>query len=557
MIEMDVVPPEKPGIILADWDEEIGPVIVKSIFPALGGGTVNTPEIIVTRCYVSAESIFAKEKFSKIHFNLPLITIKKLAVVNFDVIADDSVRGSRRPFMLVLFVPLDTNYTVTDALLPITAPFIEAYKAGQVPDLGVLQNQVAAVLEAGIQKDLAGDASKAELKKELSDLVKEHLARLSGQGISLKVFACPDCGTLVYPDEIACTKCRFIIRTYCDRCNAMVERNLNQCPRCGNRNRRYDGTVKLVVQEEVDDLDMLAETGLAETARDTNVTRVTKTLGIDPEQDFDDSSSDLEKEIEALKIRLDNQQQKATKARLFETFTRNYGGYKVGDQDIPARSLDSTFKEPAVDEIDLLIKSMAVLPPDEKTGKVEPDKVVRSWDCEAYLQAAGKVLVGLGSNPLYASGIPGIMFVTDTTIMFASYLEELGGITRLFAYFDASLQYLGDCNKLHQAIHENSLIFRNHGIIKRKLPLEPSFSVNFTWSANKSEDDWENQAQVLKSTLQRLQLYATKRSIPAGRFFFFTGKSPTDNSIKSVLAGIQVFAPQAIKVLQARFPVLF
>ncbi len=359
------------------------------------------------------------------------------------------------------------------------------------------------------------------------------------------------------PDEIACTKCRFIIRTYCDRCNAMVERNLSQCPRCGNRNRRYDGTVKLVVQEEVDDLDMLAETGLAETARDTNVTRVTKTLGIDPEQDFDDSNSDLEKEIEALKIRLDNQQQKATKARLFETFTRNYGGYKVGDQDIPARSLDSTFKEPAVDEIDLLIKSMAVLPPDEKTGKVEPDKVVRSWDCEAYLHAAGKILVGLGSNPLYASGIPGIMFVTDTTIMFASYLEELGGITRLFAYFDASLQYLGDCNKFHQALHENSLIFRNHGIIKRKLPLEPSFSVNFTWSANKSEGDWENQAQVLKSTLQRLQLYATKRSIPAGRFFFFTGKSPTDNSIKSVLAGIQVFAPQAIKVLQARFSVLF
>jgi hypothetical protein len=476
--------------------------------------------------------------------------------VNFDVIADESVRGSRRPFMLVLFVPLETKYTVTDALLGVTAPFIETYKAGQVPDLGALQDQVVAVLEAGLQKEETGDASKAELKKELSDLVKEHLTRLSGQGISLKVYACPGCGTLVYPDEIACTKCRFLVRTYCDRCNAMVERNLRQCPRCGNRNPRFDSTVKLTEQDGIDDLDVLAETGIAETARDTNATRVTRTLGLDPEQDFDDSSSDLEKEIEALKLKLDDQQKKATKAKLFETFTRNYGGYKVGDQDIPAISLDSTFKEAAVDEVDLLIKSMAVLPPDEKTGKVVPDKVVRSWDCEAYLQAAGKVLVGLGSNPMYASGIPGIMFITDTAIMFVSYLEQLGGISRLFAYFDASLQHLGDCNKFHPGINKNSMVFRNHGIIKRKLPLEPTFSVNFTWSANKAEGGWENQAQMLKSTLQRLQLFAVKQPIPAGRYFFFTGKQPTDNSIKSVLAGIQVFAPQAIKVIQARFPVL-
>ncbi len=548
---------EKPNVILADWDEEIGPVIVKAIFPALDGSTANSPEIIATRCYVTAESIFAKEKFSKIHFNLPMITIKQLAVVNFDVISDESVRGSRRPFMLVLFVPLDTSYTVTDSLLQVTAPFIETYKAGIVPDLEALQGQVAAALEAGAAANRHGNAEKAELKKELSELVREHLTRLGGQGISLRVYACPSCGMHVYPDEIACTKCRFIIRTFCDKCNALVERDLKQCTRCGNRNTKYDGTIKLVAQDGVDDLDVLTETGIAETARDTNVSHVTRTLGLDPEQEFDESSSDLEKEIAALKFRLDDQQKKATKARLFETFTRNYGGYKVGDQDIPARSLDSAFKEPAVDEVDLLIKSMAVLPPDEKTGKVEPDKVVKSWDCEAYLQAAGKVLVGLGSNPMYASGIPGIMFVTDTTVTFISYLETLGGISRLFAYFDASLQYLGECNKFHQGIHKNGLDFRNHGLVKRKLPLEPSFSVNFTWSADQSQGSWESQAQVLKSTLQRLQLFAPKQPIPAGRYLMFVGKPPTDNSIKSVLAGIRLFAPQAIKIIQARFPVMF
>ncbi|MEX2719023.1 MAG: zinc ribbon domain-containing protein [Candidatus Sigynarchaeum springense] len=548
---------EKPNVILADWDEEIGPVIVKAIFPVDSGNQANTPEVIATRCYVTAESIFAKEKFSKIHFNLPMITIKKLAVVNFDVITDDSVRGSRRPFMLILFVPLDTSYTVTDALLKITTPFMETYKAGIIPDLEKLQDQVVAVLEAGAIEARVGDAAKEALKKELSELVKEHLARLGGQGISLKVYACPQCGTLVYPDEIACTKCRFIIRTFCDKCNAMVERNLKQCARCGNRNVKYDGTIKLVAQDGVDDIDVLAETGLAETARAANVPHVAKTLGLDPEQEFDASSSDLEKEIEALKLKLDEQQKKAIKARLFETFTRNYGGYKVGDQDIPALSLDGTFKEPAVDEVDLLIKSMAVLPPDEKTGKAMPDKVVKSWDCEAYLQAAGRVLVGLGSNPMYASGIPGIMFVTETAIMFVSYIEQLGGISRLFAYFDASLQHLVDCNKFHPNIHKNGLAFRNHGLVQRKLPLEPSFSVNFTWSADKAEGGWENQAQVLKSTVQRLQLFSVKQPIPAGRYFMFVGKPPTDNSIKSVLAGIQLFAPDAIKIIKARFPVLF
>ncbi|MEX2682029.1 MAG: hypothetical protein Q6373_010535 [Candidatus Sigynarchaeota archaeon] len=200
---------------------------------------------------------------------------------------------------------------------------------------------------------------------------------------------------------------------------------------------------------------------------------------------------------------------------------------------------------------------MAVLPPDEKTGKAMPDKVVKSWDCEAYLQAAGRVLVGLGSNPMYASGIPGIMFVTETAIMFVSYIEQLGGISRLFAYFDASLQHLVDCNKFHPNIHKNGLAFRNHGLVQRKLPLEPSFSVNFTWSADKAEGGWENQAQVLKSTVQRLQLFSVKQPIPAGRYFMFVGKPPTDNSIKSVLAGIQLFAPDAIKIIKARFPVLF
>nr|MDO8112803.1 zinc ribbon domain-containing protein [Candidatus Sigynarchaeota archaeon] len=543
---------EKPPIILADWSETEGPIIIKALFPTGIGGTNNTPEILITRCYISAESIFAKEKFAKINFNLPMVAFKKLGVVLFDTVSDPTVRGALRPFLLVIFVPLNTRYAITDAVVKLAEPFVLSYKNGMVPNLEALQNEVQQAIEKGGDATEAEGAN-AELKKEFSSLVKEHFARMAGKGLTLRVFLCPDCGFKVYPDEIACPKCRFIIRTFCTKCNAMIERNLRHCPHCGTNNQKYDPSVKLVIHEEEDELEVLKQTGIGQAVKDKKIAHV---LGIDVEKEFDASNQDLEKEIEELKKKLDDQQKKTTKARLFETFTRDYTGYKVGDKDITARSLESTFQDPAVDEVDLLIKSMAVLPPEER-AKIKPDKILLYWDCEAFLHASGRILVGMGTNPQNASGIPGTLFLTETALVFVTYQEEFASAANLFAYFDASLQFLGDCNKFSPEIGKNSMWFKNHGLAQKKLPLEPAFFVNFSWSTDDERGTWDNQALVLKSTIQRQQLFAGKDFLPAGKYFFFVGKPATDNSIKNILAGLQVFYPGIIKIMKEKYPMLF
>lgn len=480
-----------------------------------------------------------------------MVAIKKLAIVLFDTVSDTTVRGDLRPFLLVIFVPLDTRYAVTDAIIKIAEPYDDTYKNGQIPNLETLQVEVQAVLEQ--QSDFEG-SSKEALKREFSTLVKEHLSHLASKGVSLKIFTCPGCGFKIYPDEIACTRCKFLIRTYCSRCNSTVERNLKACPRCGQSNPKYDPTVRLVVDEDEDDeFDVLKETGIAQSVKDK---KIADALGVDIEKDFDESNEDLEKEIEELKLKLDEEQKKATKTRLFETFTRNYGGYKVGNRDIPARSLESTFKEPAIDEVDLLIKSMAVLPPEDR-AKVRPDKLLAVWDCEAYMHAGGRVLVGLGNNPEFATGLPGSIYIMETTIVFVTYLEEFAGIAGMFAYFDASLQYLDACNNFSQSLNKNSIVFKNHGLCKSKLPLERTFSINFSWADEKVKGDWKSQAILLKSTLERQQLFARKEAAPAGKFFMFVGKQPTDNSIKSILASLKIYLPSIIKDMREKYTMLF
>jgi len=84
---------EKPSIILADWNEERGPLIIDSLFPEQFGDLDDSPEVLVTRCYINAQSIFARADFSKINFSVPMVSIKKLAIVFFDIILDQKVRG--------------------------------------------------------------------------------------------------------------------------------------------------------------------------------------------------------------------------------------------------------------------------------------------------------------------------------------------------------------------------------------------------------------------------------------------------------------------------------
>jgi hypothetical protein len=138
---------EKPSIILADWNEERGPLIIDSLFPEQFGDLDDSPEVLVTRCYINAQSIFARADFSKINFSVPMVSIKKLAIVFFDIIADEKVRGGKRPFILVVFVPIETNYRLIEPISKVVDPFLDVYKHETIPELVVLQDQVAKAIE--------------------------------------------------------------------------------------------------------------------------------------------------------------------------------------------------------------------------------------------------------------------------------------------------------------------------------------------------------------------------------------------------------------------------
>lgn len=137
----------KPPLILADWSEDEGPLIIDSIFPDKADIIDDSPEVLVTRCYISAQSIFARVAFSKINFNIPMVGIKKLAIVFFDVVEDESVRGDKRPFILVIFAPLDTNYGLIPSISEIVEPYVEEYKKDTIPNLEELQVKLEHLLE--------------------------------------------------------------------------------------------------------------------------------------------------------------------------------------------------------------------------------------------------------------------------------------------------------------------------------------------------------------------------------------------------------------------------
>ncbi len=141
---------EKLGIILADWDEEKGPLIIKSIFFDAPGAIEDSPEVLVTRCYINAQSSFAQMEFSRIYYAIPMVSIKKLAIVYLDIVKDAKVRGGKRPFIVVVFAPGETNYNYIEPVARAIEPYLERYKKDELIELETLQETVNEILHEKI-----------------------------------------------------------------------------------------------------------------------------------------------------------------------------------------------------------------------------------------------------------------------------------------------------------------------------------------------------------------------------------------------------------------------
>nr|MDO8111472.1 zinc ribbon domain-containing protein [Candidatus Sigynarchaeota archaeon] len=471
----------------------------------------------------------------------PMIALKKLAIVSFDVMPGSTGSGGEHPFMLVLFVPLDTSNAMTDAILQVVEPRVDAYKNGQAPDLENLQENVLRVLESTIVEEHSSE-QQGNLKRDFMTIVKEHLSKMTSKGIALKVIFCPLCGSEIYPDELACTHCRFIVRTFCAQCNAVIERSLKFCSKCGLANPKYDPAVWLVTN-----LDEYQK-GVENSRRENTMPGGRKNL----EKELDASINSLDSEIQTLKEELEagNEQGRKSKVTLYETFTRD----RAKDESV-SRFQDLMLQNPASSEAVRLIQHLAGDLQDAGALNV-PEGVLLSWDCDAFLHAAGRVLVGSGSRLADAGGIPGTIFITETALIFVSYKEEPGEPSR-FSYFDASLQHVGALNTFSLDLKNNAILFENHGMSAKKFPLEHTLCANFSWIAGENEDTWVTQAIKLRSMLLHQKLYPKKPPAPAGMFFQFIGKPPSDNAIKNVLASLQLNFPDVLKIVKEKYPVLF
>lgn len=88
----------KVGFILAKWDETLGPETI-AVYPK---DFIDNPDLLAIQYFSSSQFIFGGEKFMRISFRMPLVYLGLDAILFFDYLEDESVRGGRHPILLIL-----------------------------------------------------------------------------------------------------------------------------------------------------------------------------------------------------------------------------------------------------------------------------------------------------------------------------------------------------------------------------------------------------------------------------------------------------------------------
>ncbi len=177
-----------PGLLLADWDEAKGPIVIQNLLPDI----TEPPEVLAAQMYVSAQNVFSSEQFSEISFCLPLLKVKRKVKIFFNYVEDKTVRGGRRPFILCIFLDLETRDTTFEVLDDIIEEEIGKYRKGNALELSGLQGQIIDRLKTPKLPPQEEDSSLPESEGEVP----------SGDLTILKVF---------------CEKCHHAIRINIDK----------------------------------------------------------------------------------------------------------------------------------------------------------------------------------------------------------------------------------------------------------------------------------------------------------------------------------------------------
>jgi len=340
---------------------------------------------------------------------------------------------------------------------------------------------------------------------------------------------CPRCGTAIEEGSIVCAKCRLVVQYTCESCNEPVLISMKRCPNCMEDNPNYDPI-----------FDDLAK----------NVLFKKETPAI--ENEFDEKSSEIAKEIAELKSAMESTTKTPTRA----PFTDKHADDGIGKiRTIDEESPDLQ-KEPVIDEAHMLIQTMAIssadLQQEQKTNK--PEEVSLQWECSVIVHSKSKqepVHVGLGSDPFKAKGIPGTIIFTQSTVLFITYIPKLTTINDIFAYFAFNIENLQDY-ALDPEIKKNYMIFKSTGVFRKKFPGVLSINVNFSWA--KDQDDVQNQMFVFQSMIERMKLFHAGSRLLGGDYLFTQGKSLKDPDIQDILIELKTNLPTVLDVIKQQYP---
>ncbi|GAB4309140.1 MAG: hypothetical protein Kow0069_08040 [Promethearchaeota archaeon] len=134
---MDRIP--EPGVLLADWDEAYGARVVVAHLP----GIDEDPEVLANQAYMTTQAVFDPESFVPVSFTLPNLRLDRQVKHFFDVLPDETVRGGKRPVVLMVFFPLDADETTLAAADSLAKQALESHGRGDEIDGAVLSREVA------------------------------------------------------------------------------------------------------------------------------------------------------------------------------------------------------------------------------------------------------------------------------------------------------------------------------------------------------------------------------------------------------------------------------
>nr|MDO8115733.1 zinc ribbon domain-containing protein [Candidatus Sigynarchaeota archaeon] len=176
------------------------------------------------------------------------------------------------------------------------------------------------------------------------------------------------------------------------------------------------------------------------------------------------------------------------------------------------------------------------------SNKQPKERVIMQWHSDVVLHSKGRgnvIHIGFGTDPEHAKGVPGMLFFTESRLVFFSYLVSFENVSGILAYFTAELQRLTAYDFNPDDMHRNYLAFENHGILKRNFPEARAIMVNFSWSKDPERGNAQSQSFIFKSMMDRVKGTARASTFPGGDYLFLVSTPRDDPQVTDVLVELE------------------